>query len=204
MNRQVSLLDSRPLNRNERRKQRTRQELKEATAALLIEKGYDSLTIQDITDHADYARATFYIHFKDKEEAVWAMLEDSFTELMPLLWDSEESDPRRQRYLKWVRLFDYLAKNRELLTALVGERGHIKIWQRLVDFMAATLAQDLADGRVERSTELPVPFEAHFYAGGLMQIMTWYLQTEPDYSGPELAAMLYAIVLRQPVPPEFL
>ena len=41
-----------------------------------MEKGYEAVTIQDITDRADLGRGTFYIHFKDKEEAIWSAIED--------------------------------------------------------------------------------------------------------------------------------
>jgi len=36
--------------------------------ALILEKGYDTLTIEDITRQADLGRTTFYLHYKDKEE----------------------------------------------------------------------------------------------------------------------------------------
>ena len=50
---------SNPRTRNDRRRTRTRQQLLDSTASLLIELGYDALTVQDITDDADVARATF-------------------------------------------------------------------------------------------------------------------------------------------------
>ncbi|MCL4562929.1 MAG: TetR/AcrR family transcriptional regulator [Chloroflexi bacterium] len=33
---------------------------------LILEKGYDAVSIQDVTDRADLARATFYLHARDK------------------------------------------------------------------------------------------------------------------------------------------
>src|SRR5690242_7433215 len=74
--RQVSEMNT--PNRFERRKQRTREQLKRAAIDLVLEKGYDSLTIQDITDRADVARATFYLYYKDKEEIVWAAIQDQW------------------------------------------------------------------------------------------------------------------------------
>src|SRR5438552_2345374 len=43
----------------DRRIQRTRQLLRDSLIALILEKGYDAVTIQDITDHANLGRATF-------------------------------------------------------------------------------------------------------------------------------------------------
>ena len=60
------------LNRHQRRRLRTKRQLEQAAMECLIETGYDRLTIQDIVDRADLGRGTFYIHFHDKEEIVWA------------------------------------------------------------------------------------------------------------------------------------
>ena len=64
-------MNTSPVNRFERRKQRTRDQLKQAAIGLILEKGYDAVQVQDITDRADLGRGTFYIHFADKEDVVW-------------------------------------------------------------------------------------------------------------------------------------
>jgi AcrR family transcriptional regulator len=40
--------------------------LEQAFLELLEEKGFQSVTVQDITDRATVNRATFYAHFEDK------------------------------------------------------------------------------------------------------------------------------------------
>src|SRR5438067_9701914 len=61
---------------------RTQQMLRDALIALILEKGYDAITIQDITDKAGLRRATFYLHYKDKEELLFAILGETFDELV--------------------------------------------------------------------------------------------------------------------------
>ena len=60
----------------DRRVQRTRQLLQDALIAMVIEKGYDAVTIQDIIDRANVGRATFYAHFADKQTLLTSRLED--------------------------------------------------------------------------------------------------------------------------------
>jgi AcrR family transcriptional regulator len=55
------------------RVKRTRNLILNAFADLLPEKGFQSLTVQDITDRAEINRATFYAHFADK----YALLDES-------------------------------------------------------------------------------------------------------------------------------
>jgi AcrR family transcriptional regulator len=61
----------------DRRVQRTRKLLQEALMTLILEKGYEAMTIQDIIDRANVGRATFYNHFLDKQD----LLVSGFAEL---------------------------------------------------------------------------------------------------------------------------
>ena len=63
--------------KDDRRIQRTRKALRDALYALVLDRGYDDLSVQDITDKANLGRATFYLHYREKDE----LLEDLLREL---------------------------------------------------------------------------------------------------------------------------
>lgn len=52
----------------DRRIRRTQKSLHDALISLVLQKNYDSITVQGILDRADVGRATFYSHFKSKDE----------------------------------------------------------------------------------------------------------------------------------------
>src|SRR5579863_1314095 len=56
-----------PVSRRERKKGRTRADIYNAAMNLFLRRGFDSVTIEDICDNADVARATFFLHFPAKE-----------------------------------------------------------------------------------------------------------------------------------------
>src|SRR5205809_7879580 len=60
----------------DRRVQRTRQLLQDALISMMIAKGYETTTVQDILDRANVGRATFYAHFADKETLLNSRLAD--------------------------------------------------------------------------------------------------------------------------------
>jgi AcrR family transcriptional regulator len=73
-------MNTSPPLRHERRRLQTRNLLIQTMLQLVLEKGYEAISFQDITDRADLGRGTFYIHFKDKEEVVWTAFRDLFQE----------------------------------------------------------------------------------------------------------------------------
>ncbi len=52
----------------DRRVQRTRELLQKALIEMIGERGYEAITIQDIVDHANVGRTTFYLHYSSKDE----------------------------------------------------------------------------------------------------------------------------------------
>lgn len=54
------------VNEADPRVKRTRKLLQEALLALLAEKNFDAITVQDIAERSTINRATFYSHFEDK------------------------------------------------------------------------------------------------------------------------------------------
>jgi len=61
-------------NRNQRRRQRTRETILVAAEHVFRHKGIDSTTVNDITEQADVAYGSFYNHFKSIDEVVAALV----------------------------------------------------------------------------------------------------------------------------------
>jgi AcrR family transcriptional regulator len=57
-------------NRNDRRRQRTRDTILAAAERVFRRKGIDTTTVNDVTEAADVAYGSFYNHFKSMEEVV--------------------------------------------------------------------------------------------------------------------------------------
>ena len=72
----------------DRRVQRTRQLLNEALMALIVEKGYDAITVQNLIDRANLGRSTFYAHYQDKDDLLLSGMEEV---VHSLIWGAENS-----------------------------------------------------------------------------------------------------------------
>jgi AcrR family transcriptional regulator len=61
---------------------RSRRMLMEALARLLTKKEFEDLSVQEISDEATLNRATFYLHYADKNALLHAMTEFRFRDLI--------------------------------------------------------------------------------------------------------------------------
>lgn len=94
----------------DRRVRRTQHLLAKALIDLTLEKGYETVTIRDITERADIGYATFFRHYHDKDELLKDVLEVVLTELIDLLSPAiPDADATTVGYLLFARFFQHLA-----------------------------------------------------------------------------------------------
>lgn len=171
----------------DRRVRRTRALLEEALRGLILQKPYDAITIQDITDEADLNRATFYLHYANKEELLMGSLEAQFDELVQRMeagkggkmpWD----DPAAARIL-----FEYAAENAALFTVLLGQNGQGYVMHRIIAYIARYDQQFLCQAYDENTLAVPAPLLAQHFAGSLFALTLWWLENGMPYSAQYMA-----------------
>src|SRR5258707_15719817 len=97
----------------DRRIRRTRRLLRDGLLALVLEKGYDQITVQDILERADVGRATFYAHFRDKDDLLVSGADDlreSLRQQMSAFVASHGEMPP-ERFDVTEMLFEHAAKH---------------------------------------------------------------------------------------------
>jgi AcrR family transcriptional regulator len=77
----------------ERKKQRTRQALRQAAARLFLERGFEATTIADITAAADVAPRTFFSYFQTKEDVVLDEAAQRFAKAQKTLQQRPQGEP---------------------------------------------------------------------------------------------------------------
>jgi AcrR family transcriptional regulator len=67
--------------RKEREQQKMRGLILDTAMKLFIEEGFGRVTIRRIAEKIEYSPATIYLHFKDKDEILYALHSEGFEEL---------------------------------------------------------------------------------------------------------------------------
>lgn len=181
--------------KEDRRIVRTRRRLSEALLALIMEKAYEAITIQEIAERADLNRATFYLHYSNKEELLVASLEARFDDLVAgfaalnptalPIW--EDQAPERLT-------FRHVAENAALYKVLLSERGMGYIVYRIIDYIAAygqaRMAAELPAGA---KTAVPPELLSQHAAGSLFALVSWWIQNDMPYPPEYMAEITHQL-----------
>jgi AcrR family transcriptional regulator len=197
----MSVTDTPSINRAERRKQHTRTALKAATLTLLLEQGYQAVTIKAITDHADVGYGTFYLHFADKDEVVWEVLLDQMEMQRQAVTDEALRLPFPVReYVGFLTTFQQVDKTRVQFAAMFGRNGSLTLNRRLHDYFTEVHFSNMRNNVYEARVDVPIPFLAQVATGALMQLLLWWVETPNAYTPQDMADMLFTTLYRQPPP----
>ncbi len=181
-------------NRFERRKQRTRQALQQAAIELILEKGYDAVQIQDITDRADLGRGTFYVHYDSKEDILWQTLQEEYDALHREILEryAEEQSPRLE-HLIWIRMFEKAAEQRPLYRVMIGSRGSALLTERIQTYLVGLAEAGIRDGQFLPGNTLDPRFVAEYMIGALVRCSSWWLEDPGDRTPQQMADTFYRL-----------
>jgi len=177
--------------RGDRRVRRTRRLLHEALRSLILEKGYDHVTVQDVIDRADVGRATFYAHFRDKDDLLMSGFEEMRKSLRQYLVTSR-AQKRLGEELGFARaLFNHAEGHRREYRAHVGSRsgGAILtfVHKELTSLMRAHLDEAVTRRRVK--PVVPVEISTHYVVSALLALLTWWLDHDLPYTAEQMGQM---------------
>jgi AcrR family transcriptional regulator len=174
----------------DRRVRRTRDALTRAFIALVLERGYESIGIEDITDRADVARPTFYSHYTDKEALLTSLFSDLVTDLVTRL-RAVPIEPTRLSQAVLRELFRHAAEMPDLYLVCLGGTGSARAREAYVTTVATAAETRFARriralGAVPR---IPLPFVARAFAGAHTALLADWLQRGRPNPPDEMASV---------------
>jgi AcrR family transcriptional regulator len=162
--------------------------------ALLIERDYENITVQEITERADLNRATFYHHFNHKDELLAAALEARFDELVASFGELRVGDALWHDRTPEILTFRHVAEHAALYRVLLSERGMCPVIYRIISYIAR-FAQTklLATQSTATSAAIPKEVIAHHIAGSLFALLSWWLANNLPYTPDEMAEIAHTL-----------
>lgn len=180
----------------DRRVARTRRALHEALIRLIKREGYDAITVQEIIDEADIGRATFYAHYRSKED----LLRGGFEQLRAELKAARRTACAKQGTddggpLSFsLAMFEHACAYKDVYRAMLGGRGSIVATNEIRRVLSELVREELPaledDGAVPRELML------QFVVGTFLTALTWCLEKKPKLPPLEIDDMFRRLVTR--------
>jgi AcrR family transcriptional regulator len=173
------------------RVRRTQKLLRDALIELIEERGFDALTVGEITERAMISRAAFYRNYQDKYDLV----EQIFAEAMQALLNAVSEPETAHSPQIWVKFFEHIAEYERLYRALLGRKGSpwfvLKMRASLVDLVKEfeRLAPQWQPDAAQPISLYPVSdeFVPDLLATMLVESITWWLERGRPYPTEEIA-----------------
>jgi AcrR family transcriptional regulator len=167
--------------------QRTQQALQQALIELIIEHGYEAVSVRAITQRAQVGYKTFYRHYQDKEALLYAILGGMLQEGQRVLLPPTSPLAAEQNTINAFRFaHQYADLFRVLLRSPVAER-----------LIQPLMAFGMAEGhRFFGGGNTPDELVAYHFVAGMMYLMRWWLEHDMPYAPEVMAEYVNRLLIR--------
>ncbi|QFF97791.1 TetR/AcrR family transcriptional regulator [Psychrobacillus glaciei] len=191
----------------DRRIARTRQMIRDAFTQLIEEKGFEAITISDLTEKADINRGTFYLHYKDKYDLFEQSKEVFFSELERIVgdaWDivNEEYQKNMQVELPFsfiIKLFEFLKENFVFMSVILGSNGDPSIQSGLKEIIEKKMYQNFFQYVIEENRMVPLDYLFAYVSSAHLGVIQYWLKSGMEKTPQEMAQILSQITFWGPV-----
>jgi AcrR family transcriptional regulator len=167
----------------DRQIQRTQQFLLNALIDLIIEKGYEKITVQDIIDRANVGRTTFYSHFQDKQDLLlsgFEKLDDIFENFR------SESSLAKSNWDFSLALFQHAEEQRTAFKALFGKQAGVVMLHHLQKALTAYLKEQFRAMLPKKEQPVPPDIFVRYFVSTFLGLLTWWLDNDASDSAVQM------------------
>ena len=182
----------------DRRQQKTRAAIFQAFTALLSEKNYSRITVQEIIDRANVGRTTFYTHFETKEELLKALCEELFGHIIASAQDATHThglySDRNAPESIFCHLLQHLQENDgNILGLLSGESSELFL-RYFKDSLNELIQSQFVGQNRKSNTDIPQDFLVNHISGSFVEMVLWWIKGHMKQTPEELDRYFRAVI----------
>ena len=187
----------------DRRVIRTKRMIRDALTELMEEKGFEGITVRDLTEQAKINRGTFYLHYRDKYD----LLEQSEAEIINgiQMLITEFKPIEAVRYISQdepfpiiLKLFEYFQENASFMKVILGPKGDAAFQVKMVEIIKKTFIKKLAEDIKIEEMLVPLDFFISYVSSAHLGVIQHWLQSGMEKSPREMTLILAKMTLLGP------
>jgi AcrR family transcriptional regulator len=176
---------------------RTRALLMDALMDLIPEKGYDAITVKDIAERATLNRATFYLHYRNKDDLLYQGMRAVLDELNPKhpFQNRDSGEYTYESTRETIRAdFEHVQKHIAFYEVMLGENAVWKFVHQMQDYVFEQTLGRLLEFRGELAeTQVGVELILRHMSAAYVGVIHWWVEKGMPYSPAEMAEKLIAL-----------
>ena len=186
--------------KEDRRKERTRQLLRDALLELIPEKGYEAINVQDITDRANVARPTFYLHFNDKQDLLFSSLREIYDDLVERQHRAHGDQHLGEIVANMDKVdasdFRHVADHAAFYKVMLSEKGSMAFLLMVMEYLSSIMHTELVNKLAVNGTvgSIPTDLISSYLAGAELGIVNWWLKSNDMRYSPEQIAQMMSLI----------
>ena len=190
----------------DRRVIRTKRMLRDALSQLIEEKGFERITVCDLTECADINRGTFYTHYRDKVDLLAQSEEEVINDILGIVGGLSEITledlfacySSGEPFPFIVALYDYIRENGAFIKALIGPKGDPAFASRLKEIVAGNFGAQVLNERYRKDPAPLTRYYLSYYTAAQLGVIQRWLDTGMRESSEEMSAIVLSIMFMRP------
>ncbi|MFC6261652.1 TetR/AcrR family transcriptional regulator [Levilactobacillus fujinensis] len=151
----------------------TERKIQHAFIKLVMQEGFDHLTVQELSQAAQINRGTFYLHYLDKFDLL-THYENDLVSAIQLIFKRYPKPGHKAGSEKnaFQQMFNYLYRQRQLVVALLNSPA-----SQLVPRIKSVIVEVI--GQPAISPEIPLEFAQEIVTQGIWDFVCFWLTQDP-------------------------
>lgn len=187
------------LKKEDLRTKRTRKMILEAFINLVEEKGYEHVTVSDIANQAMINRATFYAHFKDKQDVYDYIFKEAVEQFMMVLAPVQlgKTNQLQLHTIEQIitHIFEKIQANRDFFKTVLNAHGNEQLRKQISQILRSTYANIFDQVEIrEKDFIVPIDFIIEYMSATFMASLHWWINQEISFSPKQMAQLIIKLV----------
>jgi AcrR family transcriptional regulator len=179
--------------KKDRRTRKTRQLLRDTLLALLKEKRYEEISVQDIIERADVARSTFYVHYVDKDDLLTGR-HGIFAENLGEQVHAHAVERNTSAFSS--RTWFYHIKAQGDILKLIAKDSAIELTMKtLRGIIHESVQNGMQAHSQNKDASVPLSLMVDYLTDTLMTLIKWWFRNGMKYTPEQMDEMFQQLVM---------
>ena len=187
----------------DRRKRKTRKAIFDACVALIQEKEFQNITVNEIVERADINRGTFYLHFVDKYDMMNSFENEMIEKIEDVILNNI---PEKQfeelfiqsRYDTVVEILKCYEENKELLQLLMRSSHSASFQAKLRDKLKFVITEKVFPNFQNLELQIPTDLFVILFTSISLSLAEYAQQSETPIDADQLGKFFINVMLHGP------